>query len=260
MKKIENIIFEIDDGVATLTLNRPATLNALTLELMDEVLSALKIIEKNRDIRALILTGTGRGFCAGQDLQNRLPEGSDLVESLFNSYFGAINGIRTCRVPVVTAVNGMAAGGGFSLALTGDILIAGKSAKFIQVFSRIRLSPDLGSTYLLPQAIGRARALKMMMTNEPASADQAFEWGIACDVVEDESLMNEARVLATKLANGPTYALEMTRRTVDESVHNDFETQFRRELEVSADLRERFDSKEGVAAFLEKRPAVFRGE
>ncbi|MBO0333157.1 enoyl-CoA hydratase/isomerase family protein [Sneathiella sp. CAU 1612] len=260
MENFKNIIFEVDNSVATLTLNRPEALNAMTFELMYEIQDALKIIDEDKSIRALILTGSGRGFCAGQDLRNRPPEGSDIVELYTGCYFDAINAIRICRVPVITAVNGAAAGGGFSLALAGDILIAGKSAKFIQVFSRIGLSPDLGSTYLLPQAIGRARALRMMMTNEPVSADQAFDWGLVSDVYDDDKLMDEARALAAKLASGPTYALEMTRKTVDESAHNDFKTQFRRELEVNAELREKYDSKEGVAAFLEKRPAVFKGE
>ncbi len=260
MGEFKNIIFEVDDKVATLTLNRPQALNAMTFDLMYEIQDALNIIEKEKNIRALILTGAGRGFCAGQDLRNRPPDGSDIVELYTGCYFDAINGIRNCRVPVITAVNGTAAGGGFSLALAGDILLAAKSAKFIQVFSRIGLIPDLGSTYLLPQAIGRARALKMMMTNEPVTADQAMEWDLVSDVYEDDQLMDEARTLAARPADGPTYALEMTRKVVDESLHNDFKTQFRRELEVNAELREKLDSKEGVAAFLEKRPAVFMGE
>ena len=260
MGNFTNTTFEIDGKVATLTLNRPEALNSMTFDLMYEIQDALKIIDENKDIRALILTGAGRGFCAGQDLRNRPPADADIVELYTGCYFDSINGIRNCRVPVITAVNGVAAGGGFSLALAGDILLAARSAKFIQVFSRIGLAPDLGSTYLLPQAIGRSRSLRLMMTNEPLSAEKALDWGLVSDVFDDDKLMTEAKTLAAKLADGPTYALHMTRQAVDESVDNDFKTQFRRELEINAELRDCYDSREGVAAFLEKRQAVFKGE
>jgi 2-(1,2-epoxy-1,2-dihydrophenyl)acetyl-CoA isomerase len=260
MSDFEFILFDVEDGVATLTLNRPEALNALTFEMMGEVRQAMAQVEQDSDIRALVFTAAGRGFCSGQDLKNRPPEGSDIVEMYCDTYLGVFNDIRSCRVPVIIAVNGTAAGGGFSLALSGDIIMAAKSAKFIQVFSRIGLIPDLGSTWLLPRAIGRTRALKIMMTNEPIMADQAMEWGMLADVVDDDQLMSQARALASKLAKGPTRALMETRNMVDEGNDNDFAQQFRRELEVNSVMRDTFDGKEGVNAFLEKRPTSFRGE
>jgi 2-(1,2-epoxy-1,2-dihydrophenyl)acetyl-CoA isomerase len=260
MSDYEFILFEVDQGVATLTLNRPQALNALTFEMMAEVRQAMARVEADRDIRALIFTAAGRGFCSGQDLKNRPPEGADIVEMYCDTYLGVFNDIRHCRVPVIIAVNGTAAGGGFSLALSGDIIMAARSTKFIQVFSRIGLIPDLGSTWLLPRAIGRTRALKLMMTNEPILADQAMEWGMLADVVDDDQLLPQARELAAKLAKGPTLALLETRKMVDEGNDNDFAAQFRRELEVNSVMRDTFDGKEGVNAFLEKRATSFRGE
>ncbi|MBL4906233.1 MAG: enoyl-CoA hydratase/isomerase family protein [Sneathiella sp.] len=259
MNKYKNILFEVDEGVATLTLNKPETLNALTFDMMYEVQDALSHIEADLSIRALIQTSAGRGYCSGQDLRNR-PTGGNFVDDIMDCYFKAFNGLRTCRVPVITAINGVAAGGGFSLALTGDILIAAKSAKFIQIFSRIGLVPDLGSTYLLPQAIGRAAALKLMMTNDPITADTALEVGMISDCVEDDQLIPVARTMASKLAKGPTHALKMTRTLVDEVQGTAFEKQFRRELEVQMDLRESNDGLEGVNAFLEKRATQFTGQ
>jgi len=260
MSSFEFIGFEVEDGVAVLSLNRPDALNSLTFEMMAEARDALEEVQNDRSIRALILTGQGKGFCAGQDLKNRIPTGMDVVDTLMERYFPVFKAIRMCRVPVIVAVNGVAAGGGASLALTGDIIIAAKSAKFIQVFSRIGLCPDLGSTYLLSRAIGRARALEMMMTNEPVRAERAAEIGMINKCVEDEDLMATARTMALKLASGPTYALEMTRKMVDDGEDEIFETRFRRELETNRILRDTRDSKEGVAAFLEKRSANFTGE
>ncbi len=169
------------------------------------------------------------------------------------------NGLRTCRVPVITAINGIAAGGGFSLALVGDILIAAKSAKFIQVFSRIGLVPDLGSTYLIPQAIGRAATLKLMMTNDPISAEKVLDLGLISDCAEDKELVPTVRELAARLAKGPTTALIKTRQLVDETLGDTFEQQFRRELEAQEEMRVHHDGLEGVNAFLEKRAAQFTG-
>ncbi len=259
-KAYENILFEERGAVAILTLNRPETLNALTFDMMDEVYEALQYVEETSAIRALILTSVGRGFCSGQDLRNRPSDSSDLVEAIMGCYFKAFQAIRTCRVPVIVAINGIAAGGGFSLALTGDILIAARSAKFIQIFSRIGLVPDLGSTYLLPQAIGRNRALKLMMTNDPLSAGEAQVLGMLNDCVPDEELMPTAIDLANRLAKGPTHTLMQTRALVDKDEEEAFERRFREELEVQAYVRGRPDAKEGIAAFLEKREARFTGE
>lgn len=262
MHRFDNILFEvdIDSGVATLTLNRPAALNALTLGLMTDVSDALALIESDRAIRALILTGAGRGFCAGQDLKSRLPDGADMVETLMGCYYKAFASIRASRVPVIVAINGVAAGAGCSLALAGDLPIAARSASLVQVFSRIGLAPDLGSTWMLPRTIGRARALKMMLTGDALSAGEALEWGLVTDCVDDAELMPSALKLARRLATGPTLAYVATRKLVDEAAGNAFGKQCRLELEANAWLRDTEDSKEAVAAFVEKRKAVFRGE
>jgi 2-(1,2-epoxy-1,2-dihydrophenyl)acetyl-CoA isomerase len=160
---------------------------------------------------------------------------------------------------VVVAVNGVAAGGGFSLAMAGDMIVAARSARFIQVFSRIALVPDLGSTWLLPRLIGRQRALELMMTNEPLMADQAREWGLVREVFDDAALRDGALSLARKLADGPTRALVATRRLIDESEHASYADQFRREIETQAQIRLSADAAEGRNAFLEKRAAVFTG-
>ncbi|MGE0312140.1 MAG: enoyl-CoA hydratase-related protein [Lautropia sp.] len=258
-RRYENIRFETDEGVASITLDRPHALNALTLGMMDEVADAMTRIEADASIRALILTGTGRGFCAGQDLRLRLPEGADMVETLMACYYRTFAAIRASRVPVVVAVNGVAAGAGFSLALAGDLPIAARSATFIQAFSRIGLAPDLGSTWILPRVLGRARALKLMMTGEPLTAVEALDWGLVVDCVDDADLMPAATTLAKRLAAGPTLAYATTRRLVDDGDGNTFGRQCRLELEANARLRETADSQEAVAAFLAKREAVFRG-
>ena len=201
MQVYENITFELAAAVATLTLNRPHTLNALSFGMMDEIASALSEVERNHTIGALIITGSGRGFCSGQDLRNRPGKDVDVVTALMGSYFPAMNAIRQCRVPVITAVNGTAAGAGCSLALLGDVTLAAQSAVFIQVFSRIGLVPDLGSTYLLPRLIGRARTLQMMLSNEPVSATTALQWGMIDDCIEDSLLLSSANQLAITMAN-----------------------------------------------------------
>jgi len=162
-------------------------------------------------------------------------------------------------VPVVVAVNGVAAGGGFSLAMAGDLIVAARSARFIQVFSRIGLVPDLGSTWLLPRLIGRQRALELMLFNEPLSADQARDWGLVYDVVEDDVLREGALRIARRLADGPTRALVATRRLLEDGEFSTFAEQFRREIEVQSVIRESADALEGRKAFAERRQARFTG-
>jgi 2-(1,2-epoxy-1,2-dihydrophenyl)acetyl-CoA isomerase len=174
-------------------------------------------------------------------------------------YWPAFRALRECRVPVVVAVNGVAAGGGFSLAMAGDIIVAARSASFIQVFSRIALVPDLGSTWLLPRLIGRQRALELMLLNEPLTAERAQEIGLVRQVVDDAKLMEEALTLARRLAEGPTRALVATRALVEESEHASYEAQFRREIELQATIRKSADAVEGRQAFVEKRKAKFTG-
>lgn len=248
-----------DGAVAILTLDDPATLNAMTPDLLGSLAAAIAQAESDPDVRAIVLTGAGRGFCSGQNLKAFEVLGSDIVAGVMTHYWPAMQAMRTCGVPIVVAVNGVAAGGGFSLAMAGDIILAARSAKFIQVFSRIGLVPDLGSTWLLPRLIGRQRALELMLLNEPLSADTAHEWGLVRQVVDDAELLAEAIKLAKRIADGPTRALVATRMLLDESEHATYADQFRREIEVQADIRKSDDALEGRRAFTEKRAARFTG-
>jgi 2-(1,2-epoxy-1,2-dihydrophenyl)acetyl-CoA isomerase len=250
---------ERDDSVGVLTLDEPETLNAMTPDLLGDLATAIGEINDDPQVRALVLTGAGRGFCSGQNLKAAQILGDDIAAGVMKYYWPAFRALRECRVPIVVAVNGVAAGGGFSLAMAGDMIVAARSARFIQVFSRIALVPDLGSTWLLPRLVGRQRALELMMTNEPLSADQAKEWGLVREVFDDAALRDGALILARKLASGPTRALVATRRLIDESEHASYADQFRREIETQAEIRLSADAVEGRNAFLEKRAAVFSG-
>ncbi len=255
-----SLVLERSEGaVGIVTLNDPGSLNAMTPALMGALSASIERMAAREEVRALVLTGAGRGFCSGQNLKARDALTGDLVESVMRHYFPVFKALRECAVPVVTAVNGVAAGGGFSLAIASDFVLAAQSASFIQVFSRIALIPDLGSTWLLPRMVGRMRALQLMMTNAPLPAVEAKEWGLVLDVVADDKLMEAAIALAAKLAEGPTATLVATRRAVDQGFDSDFAAQFRRELEIQRDVRSSHDAIEGVAAFVEKRKARFLG-
>ena len=248
-----------DGNVGILTLDEPASLNAMTPDLLGDLALAIAEIAGDPQIRALVLTGAGRGFCSGQNLKAAQILGDDIAAGVMKYYWPTFKAMRECPVPIVVAVNGVAAGGGFSLAIAGDMIVAARSARFIQVFSRIALVPDLGSTWLLPRLIGRQRALELMMTNEPLSADQAKEWGLVREVFDDDALATGALELARKLADGPTRALVATRRLIDAGEHASYADQFRREIETQAEIRLSADALEGRNAFLEKRTAVFTG-
>ena len=248
-----------DGAVGILTLNEPESLNAMTPDLLGALEKALAEMTADPDVRALVLTGEGRGFCSGQNLKASQALGQDIVAGVMKFYWPAFKALRECRMPIVVAVNGVAAGGGFSLAMAGDMIVAARSASFIQVFSRIGLVPDCGSTWLLPRLIGRQRALELMLFNEPLSAERAKEWGLVREVVDDGALMAEAIKLAQRLALGPTRALVATRALLEESEDTSYATQFRREIEVQSDIRQSADALEGRAAFVEKRKAKFSG-
>jgi 2-(1,2-epoxy-1,2-dihydrophenyl)acetyl-CoA isomerase len=258
MTPYTQIRYEVHDAVATVTLQRPHALNALTLALMAELLDAVQRVDADNGVRALVLTGEGRGFCSGQDLKDRLPEGTDLEQALMAAYHPPIAALRGCRVPVTAAVNGVAAGAGFSLALACDFIVAAESARFISAFSRIALVPDLGATHALPRAIGYRRALRMMMTGEAISGATAQDWGLATACVPDAELMAFSQGWAQRMAGSPTRALRETRTLLEAADRQDFDTQFRDELRIQSVLRDCPDAREGVQAFLEKRPAVFR--
>ena len=248
-----------DGAVGLLTLSEPASLNAMTPDLLGGLASAIGEMSGDASVRALVLTGEGRGFCSGQNLKASEALGADIVAGVMRFYWPAFQALRECRMPVVVAVNGVAAGGGFSLAMAGDMIVAARSASFIQVFSRIGLVPDLGSSWLLPRLIGRQRALELMLLNEPLSAERAMEWGLVRQVVDDDRLLDAAMKLADRLAEGPTRALVATRQLLEQSEHASYAAQFRREIEVQAEIRRSEDALEGRNAFVEKRAARFRG-
>jgi 2-(1,2-epoxy-1,2-dihydrophenyl)acetyl-CoA isomerase len=242
-----------------ITLNRPDRLNALMPEMADAMIAALDDAQADESCRAVLLTGAGRGFCAGQDLTAIVDAGPDDIADLLDSYHPVIEKIRELPLPVVAAVNGVAAGAGCNLALACDIVVAARSASFVQAFSRIGLVPDCGGTWFLPRLVGTARARALMMLAEPVTADIAAEWGMIWRAVDDDRLMPEAQALIERLASGPTVALGLIKQALDESGDNDLADQLDLERDLQIEAAETPDHAEGVRAFLEKRAPVFTG-
>ncbi|MEM7571149.1 MAG: enoyl-CoA hydratase-related protein [Pseudomonadota bacterium] len=259
--------FDIQDSVGVLTLNRPDRLNAISNQMLSEIRSYLDICEDpDGGVRCLLITGSGRGFCSGADLAGGgLPSGGDkdamkkldVGLTLERDYNPIIQRLASLRVPVVTAVNGGAAGAGCSFAIAGDIAIAAKSAYFLQAFVNIGLVPDAGSSFFLPRRIGEARAAAMMMLGEKIPAETAQDWGLVYEVVDDEALMERAMAVAVKLANGPTRAISLIREMANTSLSNDMSTQLQMERKYQKIAGRSPEFREGVAAFLEKRKADF---
>jgi 2-(1,2-epoxy-1,2-dihydrophenyl)acetyl-CoA isomerase len=262
---MSKVKYALEDGVATLTMNDPATMNAAGVDLAQELTLALK--RAAREARAAILTGEGRGFCSGANLGGGGPasrttddgEPLDAGSALETVYNPLVSLIRDLPIPFVTAVNGAAAGVGCSFALMGDLIVAGESAYFLQAFRRIGLVPDGGSTYLLPRAIGRARAMEMMLLGEKVPAKTALEWGMINRCVPDGELMATAKALALELANGPK-SVSLIRRIGWDSLDNSWHEQLRAERLLQREAGRTEDFAEGVAAFLQKRPAKFKGK
>lgn len=258
------ITYQIDQGVAVLTLNRPTSLNSFNSQMHDEVREAMKDARDNNAVRCLVITGTGRGFCAGQDLSDRAvkvsDEAPDLGESVEKNYNPLIRNIMTMEKPVLCAVNGVAAGAGASIALACDIVIAAKSAKFIQAFCKIGLVPDSGGTFNLVRSLGLPRAKALALLGDKLSAEQAQNWGMIWQCVEDESLMDETMTLALHLATQPTKGLAK----IKELMNNSFSTPMHQQLELEKyamrELGRTSDYREGVSAFMEKRQPTFTGE
>jgi 2-(1,2-epoxy-1,2-dihydrophenyl)acetyl-CoA isomerase len=257
----------IEDGVAVLTLNDPATLNAAGVDMAEELIDALRRIGGG-DIaaRAVVLTGEGRGFCSGANLSGGVGartmdfDGKPLAgDTLLTTYNPLVTLIHDLPVPIITAVNGVAAGVGCSLALMGDMIIAAESASFLQAFRRIGLVPDGGSTYLLPRMIGRARAMEMTLRGEKIPAATALEWGLVNRVVPDAELMSTALGFAKELAAGPK-SLSLIRELMWGSLDRDWVGQLDAERRAQARAGKTADYAEGVTAFVEKRPAVFTGK
>lgn len=258
----ETILSETKGNYALITLNRPKRLNAFTVQMHKDLRVALDDVI-GRGARAVLLTGAGKGFSAGQDLVEREPldhkNRPDLRQFLHIYYNPLIKYLRELQVPVVTAVNGVAAGAGLGVALATDIIVAGRSASFLQAFARVGLVPDAGNTYHLPRLVGLARARAMAMLAEPIPAEQAAEWGLIWKCVDDDQLLPEAEALTAKLADMPTVALGLMKQALNASVQNDLSQQLELERDLQYICGHTDDYVEGVAAFLEKRKPVYTG-
>lgn len=246
-------------GVAVLTLNHPETVNAASLRMMQGCLKAMDAIEDDAGLRALILTGEGRGFCSGANLTELPPESADVGEILERTYHPFLRRLRDTRLPIVTAMNGPAAGVGMSLALMGDLVIAARSAFFALGFTRLGLVPDGGATWLLPRLLGLGRARELALLGERLPAEKAHAWGLIYKAVDDEIVMDEALMLAGRLSRGPK-VLAMTRKLFWESSQHSFEEQLKREQAAQSAAGATADFREGLTAFFEKRDPRFKGE
>lgn len=258
-----HIEYEVKEGVAVLRLNRPDTLNSFTSDMHEEVRAALVHAADEISIRCLLLTGNGRGFCAGQDLNDRAvaPGESmpDLGDSVEKNYNPLIRAITTLEKPVVCAVNGVAAGAGANIALACDIVLAARSANFIESFCKIGLIPDSGGTWILPRLVGMARARGLAMLGDKVSAEQAEAWGMIWKCVDDDALMSEATQLAQHLATQPTKGFSFIKQAFLASSGNNLDQQLEVEKELMRTAGRTADYREGVAAFMEKRKPDFKG-
>jgi 2-(1,2-epoxy-1,2-dihydrophenyl)acetyl-CoA isomerase len=258
----ELVLSEVRQGYRVITLNRPDRLNSFGAGMHAALLAALAQAEADPTCRALLLTGAGRGFCAGQDLADiaAAPGAApDLATTIEQNYNPLARKLRDLPMPVICAVNGVAAGAGANLALACDIVLAARSAKFIQAFAKIGLIPDCGGSWLLPRLVGRARARGLALLAEPLSAEQAEAWGLIWKVIDDAALMDEAHRLAAQLATQPTAGLALIKQALDAAETNDLDRQLDLERDLQGRAGRTADYSEGVAAFFEKRPPRFTG-
>jgi len=258
---VSDLRVDRDDAVATITLDRPDALNALTVPLKDELVATFAELAADSTVRAVVLTGAGRAFCAGQDLRERLgPDALPLADEIRARYNPLIRAMRALPKPIVAAVNGIAAGAGASLAFACDIRLAAETASFLLAFGRVGLIPDSGATWLLPRLVGGAKAAELALTTEPLTAADAERFGLVARVVAADELLAEARALASRLAVGAPLALALTK----EALERGWEASFEEQLETEAVLQGRAgatsDHAEGLAAFIGRRPAQFRGD
>jgi 2-(1,2-epoxy-1,2-dihydrophenyl)acetyl-CoA isomerase len=263
----ETILLEINNGVATITLNRPDSYNALTTQMYKELTDAFKQISRNKEVRAVLLTGAGKGFCSGADLndmQGIFSQEAQIGDVLRDGLHHVITGIRRLEKPVICAINGVAAGAGASIALATDLRVASDKASFVfAAFINIGLIPDAGSTHFLPQLVGPAKAFELAMladSENRVSPEVAQNLGIVTKVVAHDELMNEASALANKMANMPTRAIGLAKRAIYKSSQNGLDAQLEMEAQMQTIASRTSDFQEGVMAFVEKRPANFKGE
>ncbi len=261
---METLTLTVEDGIALLTLNRPDVLNSINTQLIADMRACVAEVASNPEARVLLITGSGRGFCAGADLaaQGQREEGMTVGQGVAHGMTVGFNPMMrelyALEKPIVAAVNGVTAGGGVGLALAADIVIAAKSATFVQVFGpRLGLIPDLGCTWHLPRLVGRARALGLALLGDKLPAETAAEWGLIWKCVEDDALMNEARAVAIKMAKGPTNAFGEIRKAIDAAGRNDFPGQLDYERDVQGMLGDHPNFTAGVKAFLTKKDPEF---
>ena len=263
MEDTQPVLLSIEDGVATLTLNRPDRINSFNVAMHEALRAHLATIEADPAIRAVIVTGAGRGFCAGQDLADRATRPGeappDLGQTIETWYNPLVRRLRALPLPVIAAVNGIAAGAGANLALAADIVIAGRNAKFGQAFCKVGLLPDCGGTWVLPRLVGQARAAGLALTGDILPAETALSWGLIWKVVDDDRLLDEAGTLARHLATQPTRALAAIKRALQVSSTNSLDQQLDLERDLQQQLGRTEDYREGIDAFLNKRPAQFKG-
>ncbi|WP_022825140.1 enoyl-CoA hydratase-related protein [Hymenobacter norwichensis] len=261
MPENASLLFSLDAGVATLCFNRPQVFNSVNKEVVLAMQQHLRDCQQNPEVRAVLLTGTGKAFCAGQDLAEitgpNSPEVAEIVEKHYNPI---VQLIRDLDKPVVAAVNGVAAGAGANLALACDVVVAKESASFIQAFSKIGLIPDSGGTYFLPRLIGMQRASALMLTGDKVSATEAAQMGMIYKVFSDESFDQEVSALVRKLAAMPTKGLAYTKQLLNGTFGNDLAQQLRNEADYQLRAGHTTDYREGVSAFLEKRQPTFKGQ
>ncbi len=263
--QFKHVTLDFDGPVAILKLDHPEVMNAVSTDMLGGLGEALDAVDDRRnEVRCLVLTGAGRAFCAGANLQgrdNQKPGSrSNAGVTLETGYHPFLRRLRNLHCPIVTSVNGAAAGAGMSFALMGDMILCARSAYFLQAFRRIGLVPDCGSTWLLPRLVGRARSVELSLMGERLPAEKALEWGLVNRVYDDAALMDETMKVAHELADGPTIALSLIRRLYWESSDNSFEDQLDLEQQMQRRAGAAEDFREGVTAFLEKRPAKFKGK
>jgi 2-(1,2-epoxy-1,2-dihydrophenyl)acetyl-CoA isomerase len=258
------VLLATENGVAVITLNRPDKLNSFTEAMHAEMLAIVKKVASDTSIRCVLLTGAGRGFCAGQDLADPImrtgPGAADMGNTIDWLYNRLIRAVKEIRVPIVCAVNGVAAGAGANLALACDIVLAARSASFIQAFCKIGLVPDSGGTWFLPRLVGGPRAMALSLLGDKISAEQAEAWGMIWKAIDNDKLMDEALAMVRHLATQPTKALGLIKQALEASWSNTLDSQLDLERDLQRTASQSPDYAEGVAAFMAKRPAQFSGK